>query len=90
MGRDPLVIGKPEKAMLDSIVAAFGIDKSRSLFVGDRLNTDIQFGINGGIDTLLVLTGINQRPDFEKEGAPTVPKYVVPSLGDFASLYKEE
>eukprot|EP00461_Guttulinopsis_vulgaris_P003950 UN03951 len=33
-------------------------DKSRILMVGDNLRTDIQFGINCGIDTLLVLSGV--------------------------------
>lgn len=54
--------------------------------VGDRLDTDILFGEKGGIDTLMVLTGINTRQDFEKEGAVARPTYVVDSLGDFAQL----
>ena len=33
--------------------------------IGDRLNTDIEFGKNGGLSTLLVLTGeLEQRPSF--------------------------
>lgn len=57
--------------------------------VGDRLDTDIAFGINGGIDTLMVLTGVNSKSDYEEEGAPTVPHYVVQSLGDLASVDNE-
>ncbi|GAA5856043.1 hypothetical protein JCM3766R1_002924, partial [Sporobolomyces carnicolor] len=86
VGRDPLVIGKPENAMLESIVTSFGLDKSKTIMVGDRLDTDIQFGNRGGIDTLMVLTGVNQRADFEKEGAVAVPTFVVEGLGDFAVL----
>lgn len=33
-----------------------------------------------------VQTGVNQRKDFEKEGAVAVPTYVVDSLGSFAML----
>jgi 4-nitrophenyl phosphatase len=65
---------------------SFGLEKNKTLMVGDRLDTDIKFGVLGGIDTLMVLTGVNKRPDFEKEGAVAVPTYVVDGLGDFSIL----
>jgi 4-nitrophenyl phosphatase len=54
--------------------------------IGDRLDTDIAFGNNGGLTSLLVLTGINKRSDFEQPGAPVVPRLVVGSLGDLALI----
>lgn len=48
----------PLCALLDAVAGAclrrFKLDKSRVLMVGDRLDTDIAFGINGAVDTLLV------------------------------------
>ncbi|GAA5901483.1 hypothetical protein JCM6882_006292 [Rhodosporidiobolus microsporus] len=86
LSREPLVVGKPEAPMLESIVQTHKLDKSRMIMVGDRLNTDIAFGNHGGIATLMVLTGIDGRADFEKEGAVAVPTYVTQALGDLAVL----
>ncbi|KDN38086.1 2-phosphoglycolate phosphatase [Tilletiaria anomala UBC 951] len=85
-GRAPIIIGKPNKPMLDCIEAVTHFDKSRAIFVGDRLNTDIQFGINGGIDTMLVLTGISKRSEIDASDAKTIPTYCVDSLGSFDVL----
>ncbi|BGP55223.1 hypothetical protein JCM8202_003772 [Rhodotorula sphaerocarpa] len=86
LGREPLVIGKPEPPMLETIVAKYNLDKSRMIMVGDRLNTDIAFGQNGGIDTMMVLTGVDRREGFERKDAPTKPTYVIEALGDLSSL----
>jgi len=51
--------------------------------VGDRLNTDIQFGKDGGLATLLVLTGIASEADLTGSNpSDIVPDYVTASIGD--------
>ena len=80
------MVGKPEQPMLDTIFAAAHFDRSRTLMVGDRLNTDIAFGAKGGVDTLLVLTGISSLDDVHAENAAAVPTYVMNGLGDLDAL----
>ncbi|KAK0426701.1 hypothetical protein QR680_009855 [Steinernema hermaphroditum] len=83
-GRDPVVMGKPHRPIFDFICARFGIDPKRSLMVGDRCDTDILFGNNHGMDTMLVYTGIHNSEDltrFESQGrTDLLPKYFAPSL----------
>lgn len=57
LGRKPLSIGKPGKTMMDCIKAKHDFDPAKTIMIGDRLDTDIMFGKNGGVSTLLVLTG---------------------------------
>ncbi|KAI7907836.1 HAD-like domain-containing protein [Cokeromyces recurvatus] len=58
LGRRPdAVLGKPAQNMLQAIFAEYQLDPKKTVMIGDRLNTDIEFGVNGGIDTLCVLTG---------------------------------
>lgn len=62
---------------------------SRLKVVGDRLNTDIKFGIEGRLGgTLAVLTGVNKRSDWEAADAVAVPAFYVDKLGDLAAAGK--
>lgn len=68
-GRTPINIGKPEVHMMNLAVEAFKLDPARVLMVGDRLDTDILFGIKTQVQTLFVSeTGISNRKDVEKLG----------------------
>ncbi|KAF2192536.1 4-nitrophenylphosphatase [Zopfia rhizophila CBS 207.26] len=82
-GKEPLSLGKPSQAMMDAVEGKFHFDRSRTCMVGDRMNTDIQFGIEGKLGgTLAVLTGVSKKEDFLAEGAETVPMAYVDQLGD--------
>ncbi len=57
-GRLPdAVIGKPNALAGAEIVRAVGVRPEQITMVGDRLHTDIMFGINSGFNTVLVLSG---------------------------------
>jgi len=73
-GKTPLSFGKPSQAMMDSIEGKFKLDRGRTCMVGDRLNTDIKFGIDGKLGgTLAVLTGVCKENEvLESEEGPDV------------------
>ncbi|KAF2655048.1 4-nitrophenylphosphatase [Lophiostoma macrostomum CBS 122681] len=82
IGKEPLSLGKPSQAMMDAVEGKFQFDRSRTCMVGDRMNTDIQFGIDGKLGgTLAVLTGVSKKEDFLAEDAQTVPTAYIDSLG---------
>lgn len=83
LGRGPTAtLGKPDQAMMDAVEGKFRFDRKRACMVGDRLDTDIAFGIQGGLGgTLCVLTGVTRgREDWE--GGETKPSFWVDGLGD--------
>ncbi|CAH1761863.1 14634_t:CDS:2 [Entrophospora sp. SA101] len=80
------ICGKPNKPMLDCIMKKYDLNVEKTCMIGDRLNTDIQFGINGGFATLLVLTGISKESDILSEGAKIIPDYYMESFGDFSKI----
>lgn len=82
-GQTPLALGKPSQAMMDAIEGKFKLDRTRTCMVGDRLNTDIQFGIEGGLGgTLAVLTGVSKKEHWEATDAVAVPAYYADKLSD--------
>ena len=73
--------------MMDAIEGKFQLDRKRTCMIGDRLNTDIKFGIEGKLGgTLAVLTGVNQKADWEAKDAVAVPAFYVDKLSDLRGL----
>lgn len=81
--REPLALGKPSQAMMDAVEGKFHLDRARTCMIGDRLDTDILFGVEGKLGgTLAVLSGVSKQSDWEAEGAVARPSYYVDGLGD--------
>lgn len=71
-GRRPRVIGKPQPDMVQLAMADCGISADETILIGDRLYTDIQAGVNAGVDTVLVLSGESTMETVEEsEVKPT-------------------
>lgn len=87
--RQAQTVGKPNHFMYDCVASQFGLDRTRCLMVGDRLDTDILLGSNCGLKTLLTLTGVSTVADAEahqESGCPErlgmVPDYYVESIAE--------
>lgn len=89
-GRQPdAVCGKPNQGMLNAVKAdrpELAKNTSRGLMIGDRLNTDMKFGRDGGLDTLLVLTGIETEETVLAEDVK--PTYYADKLSVLYELTK--
>ncbi|KAG7022191.1 Phosphoglycolate phosphatase 1B, chloroplastic [Cucurbita argyrosperma subsp. argyrosperma] len=84
--REPLVVGKPSTFMMDYLANKFGIQKSQICMVGDRLDTDILFGQNGGCKTLLVLSGVTSLSTLQSPKNTIQPDFYTNKISDFLSL----
>ncbi len=80
-GVTPKFIGKPEAIIVEQALEVLGTKKEETLMVGDNYDTDILAGINAGIDSLLVHTGVTTKAHLEK--IEVKPTYTIDSLADW-------
>ncbi len=80
-GRRPRFIGKPQPDMVNLAVAKSGFSRAQAILLGDRLYTDIQSGVNAGVDTVLVLSGEATLEDLAV--SETKPAYVMENIREF-------
>ena len=66
--RPDVICGKPFQAMGVAVSQFLGLKKEELLMAGDRLHTDIMFGVNNGFFSLLVDSGEATREDYAKSG----------------------
>uniref|UniRef100_A0A0D9W6K5 phosphoglycolate phosphatase n=1 Tax=Leersia perrieri TaxID=77586 RepID=A0A0D9W6K5_9ORYZ len=84
--QEPLVVGKPSTFMMDYLAKKFGITTSQICMVGDRLDTDILFGQNGGCKTLLVLSGVTSVQMLQSPDNSIQPDFYTNQISDFLTL----
>lgn len=84
-GQEPILVGKPSPLMIDYIVSKFGIDRSEICMIGDRLDTDVAFGVNNGLSSILVLSGVTSEEKLQSPENKIRPDYFIDSIAD---LYK--
>lgn len=80
--KEPTVMGKPYRPILEGALSRMGLAVDEVLMVGDNYETDIKVGINAGMDTLLVLTGFTQRADLSNVSEQ--PTYIRENLSEWA------
>ncbi|SHN47845.1 HAD-IIA family hydrolase [Cryptosporangium aurantiacum] len=81
--REPdVVVGKPHPRLHQESVRRTGAQ--RPLVIGDRLDTDMAGAVNGGADSLLVLTGVTEASDLLAAGPGERPTYVAADLRGLA------
>ncbi|THD22174.1 Nitrophenylphosphatase [Fasciola hepatica] len=56
--KEPIVVGKPHQPVFDFLSQRHNIDASKTIMVGDRLDTDIAFGNRFGMHTACLMTGV--------------------------------
>jgi HAD superfamily hydrolase (TIGR01457 family) len=77
--REPdLIVGKPNKLLVEKAAERTGIPVSAMCMVGDRLYTDIALGASAGIPTILVLSGETQADEVAM--SPYQPSYIFQNL----------
>ena len=81
-GKMPFFCGKPNPFMMRSALNYLGVHSENTVMVGDRMDTDIIAGIQSGMETILVLSGITQMKTLEK--FPYQPFRVVKSVSEIA------
>jgi NagD protein len=84
-GKDPYIVGKPNPMMFRSAMRKIGAHSESTGMIGDRMDTDVVAGIEAGLHTVLVLTGISDQSEIEKY--PFRPNEILNSVADLVEEF---
>jgi HAD superfamily hydrolase (TIGR01450 family) len=86
-GAQPVVVGKPHAPLYQLCARRLGLDVRAVLAVGDRLDTDVAGASEAGMDSVLVLTGVDSLSSVAQAAPPLRPTFVVEDLRSLAEPY---
>jgi NagD protein len=79
-GVDPYFVGKPNPLMMRSALNAIDAHSETAAMIGDRMDTDVVSGLEAGMETILVLSGVTTRAEAER--FPYRASRIVDSVAD--------
>jgi NagD protein len=79
-GTRAFFVGKPNPLMMRSALNYLGVHSEDTIMVGDRMDTDMVAGVQSGLDTILVLSGVTRLEMVSR--FPYVPTHIVQSVAD--------
>jgi len=79
-GVRPYYVGKPNPLMMRTALRTLNAHSENSVMIGDRMDTDIVAGIESGLRTILVLSGVTSREQVER--FPYRPTWIRDSIAD--------
>ena len=86
-GREPYYVGKPNPVMMRSALNNIGAHSEHTVMIGDRMDTDVKSGMEAGMRTVLVRTGISD--DAEIARYPYRPTQIVDSVADLVGRIRD-
>jgi NagD protein len=79
-GKAPFFVGKPNPLLMRFALNYLNVHSEDTVMVGDRMDTDIIAGVESGMETVLVLSGVSSEGEITRY--PYRPTYVIDSIAD--------
>jgi NagD protein len=79
-GKSPFFVGKPNPLMMRTALNYLGVHSEHTVMIGDRMDTDIIAGVETGMETVLVLSGVTRDQDVANY--PYQPTRILPSVAE--------
>lgn len=83
-GKQAYYVGKPNPLMMRTGLQLLDVHSKDAAIIGDRMDTDIVAGIESGLDTVLVLSGVTSREELSR--FPYRPRLVLDGVGQIAQV----
>ena len=87
-GYAPYFVGKPNPLILRLALRYIDEHSESTIMVGDRMDTDVKVGLESGLETILVLSGVTKREDIGK--FPYRPNHILDSVADIEFKSRKE
>lgn len=79
-GKSPFFVGKPNPLMMRTALNYLDVHSEDTVMIGDRMDTDIVAGVESGMETILVLSGVTEQSDVDRY--PYQPTRIAESVAE--------